>query len=201
MKERMKNHWNTDGLTSAAVPYTQFQPAGLVAVREYRFVAVGGTRCLLLRWAKEADFAVDGFSFALEELDASGACIRCTEIVYGASDVPAVTQGETFVPAQGIPVSEPCVEVRVRLIALTSGSYRYRVQGERVSVEYDTPEPWIYDETGGRSDGLSDHVNLRVLSGRHRRARLLWPAGLLFVVAVLTALLYPLISEIFASWR
>lgn len=199
MKERMKNHWNTDGLTSATVPYTRFQPEGLVAVREYRFAVVSGVRCLLLRWAKEADFTVDGFSFALEELDASGACIRRTEIVYGASDVPDVAQGETFVPSQGIPVSDPCADVRVCLTALTSGSYRYRVQGERVLVEYDTPEPWVYDGAGGRSDGLSDNVTLRVLSGRHRRARLLWPAGLLFVVAVLIALFYPLISEIFAS--
>lgn len=201
MKERMNHDWNTELLTAMAVPYTRPQPEGLVAVREYRFASVGGTRCVLLNWAKEADFSVDGFTFDLEELDAAGFCIRCTRIAYGAADVPDIARGETFVPSQGIPVSDPCVEVCIRLVTLTSGNFRYRVNGEQVSVDYDTPEPWVYDEKGGRAEGLSDSVSLRVLSGRRKKAKLLWPAGVLFVLAVLAALLLPFFSELFRSFR
>lgn len=201
MKERMNHDWNAEVLTAEAVPYTRPQPEGLVAVREYRFVAVGGVRCVLLNWAKEAEFSVDSFTFDLEEMDAAGTCIHRTRVTYGASDIADATRRETFIPSQGIPVSDPCVEVCVRLISLTSEGFRYRVSGERVLVDYDTPEPWLYDEKGGQSEELSDDVPLRVLSGRRKKAKLLWPAGVLFVAAVLAALLLPFFAELFRSFR
>ncbi len=196
MREPFDFVWNTVRAASARISYVHPQPEGLMAVREYKFTEVDGVRCLLLRWAKEADFAVDGFAFELEELDAAGACIRCTTVTYGKMDIPAVAKGETFIPGQGIPVSEPCADIRVRLTALTSGSYHYTVRGNRVTVGYDMPEPWVYDGRGGREDGLSDGISLRVVSSRRRKVKYLWPAAVLFVVLLLLVTLFPFISDL-----
>ncbi|MBQ9151361.1 MAG: hypothetical protein IJX72_03850 [Clostridia bacterium] len=200
MKEAFDFEWNTDRVASLKVSYTHPQPEGLVAVREYKLTEVDGVRCLLLRWAKEADFAVDGFTFELEELDASGACIRRAAVTYGEADIPAVAKGETFIPLQGIPVSEPCTDIRVYLTALTSGRYRYSIQGNRVTVDYDAPEPWVYDGRGGREDGLSDRVSLRVVSSRRRKVKLIWPAAVLFVVLLLLVLLLPFVSDLIGPY-
>lgn len=184
---------NTDRLAAVRIPYTRPCPEGLMAVRDFLFTEAEGGRCLLLRWVKEADFEVDSFTFELEQLDAAGGCLGVIAVTYQGMDIPPIAPGETFVPERGIAVHRSCTDIRVRLTELISGSYMYRVKGNRVEIDYRISEPWVYGMWDGREDGLSDTVSLRVVSGRRRRVRLLWPAAVLSVLLLILVILAPFI--------
>ena len=175
MTERNKNQWNRPGCVcsgdSAGVPYSHPQPGGLVAVREFLFAEAEGERVVLLRWAMEADFSVDRFTFNLEQLDGAGASLGRVTVTYGGNDIPCAERGALFTPPSGISVDKGCVDIRVRLLEVVSGQYVYRPCGGGAEVTFEPPLPWHYDEAGGRQEGLSDEVCLKVESKRRRRMR------------------------------
>lgn len=177
------------------VPYTRPQPEGLVAVREYCIADGGGTPCLLLKWALEADFPVDRFLFAVEELDAAGDLLETLTVTCEGTDIPPVTRGECFVPPRGILLRDACADIRVRLLEVESAGYLYLIREGRVTVDYLADEPWIYEEEGGASEGLSPRVSLRVRSKLRRRVRFLWPAALLTFLLILWGILAPGLSR------
>ena len=177
--------------TMKGVPYPHPQPEGLVAVREYRIADGGGTPCLLLKWALEADLPVDRFLFAVEELDAVGDLLETLTVTCEGTDIPPVHPGECFVPPRGILLREACTDIRVRLLEVESAGYLYRVRDGRVTVDYRGEEPWTYEDEGGASEGLSSRVSLRVRSKLSRRARFLWPVALLTFLLILLAILAP----------
>lgn len=174
------------------IPYTAPQPSGLMTVREYRFVASGDQRCLLIRWVKEADFSVDSFTFELTLLDAVGGCTGNRRITYRASDLPAAEVGVPFTMDSGIPVDEDCAGIHIRLLEVVSGSYIYRVQADRtVTVDYEAEEPWAYDGHAGEAEGLSDTITLRVVSKKAKPVRFLWLVALAALLLLMWAYVRP----------
>ena len=200
MTERNKNQWNTPGYISgggpSGVPYNHPQPRGLVAVREFLFTEAEGERIVLLRWAMEADFPVDRMTFRLEQLDGAGTVLGRVTVTYGGGDIPRTERGGLFTPSDGIAVDRGCTDIRVKLLEAVSGQYVYRPGGDGVAEEFLPPLPWRYDSEGGRRDGLSDEVCLKVESKRRRRMasglKLLgFLAALLSLILMLWVILAP----------
>lgn len=183
-----------DSRTSAKELYLYPQPEGLLRVKDYLFTETEEGRCVLLRWVMEADFPVDFCTFELWELDAADECIRKTSLSYTRSDLEGLRPGDTFIPADGIPVREGCSSVRVQITAVYAANYVYSVKGTRVEVGYRAPEHWAYDKKPGREDNLAENVPLRVVGKRRTRIRYILPAAILAVLLMTAAALLPYVS-------
>lgn len=187
--------WTREPVVSDAlgpIPYTHPQPTGLLSLREYLFVTVGDTRCVLLRWVREADFPVNSVTVEITQTDGLGTRLGSTRVTYGENDLPPHRVGELFTPSGAIPVDPACTEVRVRLCRVESGDYLYRVRRDlSVTVDYGAEEPWAYDDRAGESEGLSDTTPLRVISKAQRRVPLRALVTLGGLVALLVALFWP----------
>jgi hypothetical protein len=162
--------------------YAHPQPAGLCAVREYLLTRAEDTRVLLLRWIKEGDFTIDTMTFEVTMLDAIGVELGRKTVTWLDGDIPAAEVGHIFTPERGIPVDGSCMDIRIRLLEVTSGAYVYRVENNTVTVDYIPEEPWKYDAHGGEKQGLNEEHPLRVRSKRAGKVRHLWPIALLAVL-------------------
>ncbi len=171
--------------------YAHPQPAGLCAVREYLLTQTDDTRILLLRWVKEGDFAVDTMTFEVTMLDAIGGELGRKTVTWREGDIPAAEAGQIFTPERGIPVDGSCMDVRVRLLEVTSGAYVYRVENNTVTVDYIPEEPWRYDAHGGEKQDLTEEHPLRVRSKRAGKVRHLWPIALLAVLFLAYTVIRP----------
>ena len=171
--------------------YAYPQPEGLVTVQDYLFSAVEGTRCVLIRWCKEADFPIDEYTFELQQLDVADQLLESVTVTYKGRDIPAAAKGDSFVPERAVTVLPRCHSIRVQLVELISGNYVYRVKGIRVEVGYRTAEPWQYDVKGGRKEGLSDRIPLRVESKRRYTARACGFIAFLAALALAVVILFP----------
>lgn len=191
----------TEKIKSTAVRelYALPQPAGLVAVREYLLTEVDGCRVLILRWIKEAEFAIDSMTFEVTMLDAVGGELGRVTVTHLASDIPPAETGHILTPDRGISVDGGCMDIRVRLTEVRSGSYIYRPEGAGVTVDYTAEEPWRYDAHAGEHEGLTDSHPLRVRSKRSGKVRFLWPVALLTVLLIAGFVLYPYLSDLFPS--
>lgn len=161
--------------------YPHPQPAGLCALREYLLIdrpAEEG-KLLILRLAKECDFAIDSISFTVTMLDAVGNDLGSVPVTLRDSDIPPAEAGQIFTPDVGIAVDGGCVDIRIRLTEVTSGAYVYRAEGMTFTTTYAPEEPWRYDPHAGESEKLTEKNSLRVRSGREGKARHLWPIALL----------------------
>lgn len=172
-------------------PYTHPQPDAPVAVREYRIAEGDGVPCLFLTWALEDDVSVDGFRFAVEELDAAGDLLETLTVTCEGSDIPPVALGECFVAPRAIRLPAACADVRIRLLEVESAGYVYKIRNGRAVLDYAEEEPWCYAAEDGVSDGLKARTSLRVRSKLKRRVRFLWPAALLTFLLLLLAILAP----------
>lgn len=171
--------------------YIHPQPNAPVAVREYRIAEGDGVPCLLLKWALEDDVPVDGFRFAVEELDTAGDLLETLTVTCEGTEIPSVTLGECFIAPRAIRIREACADVRIRLLEVESAGYVYRIRNGRVTTDYAEEEAWSYVAEDGASDGLNAHTSLRVRSKLKRRVRFLWPAALLTFLLLLYAILSP----------
>ena len=184
---------NESGVLSTKETYTYPQPEGLVSVQDFLFTSVDGERCVLIRWAMEADFHVDRFTFELKQLDAAGECLGETTVTYEGMDIPPAASGELFVSDLGIPVTSRCSDIRVQLIELISGEFVYRVKGTLVEVDYRPEEAWLYDKRAGRKEKLKDKTSLRVYSKCRVRGKRRWFVTLLAVILLAVVIFFPMI--------
>ena len=159
--------------------YAYPQPAGLCAVREYLLTDLENQRILLLRWVKEGDFALDAMTFEVTMLDAIGGNLGTITVTRRDTDIPRVETGHIFTADVGIPVDGSCVDIRIRLTEVRSGSYVYRIEKGNVTVSYEADEPWHYDPRAGQGEGLTEENGVRVRSKRAGKIRHLWPIALL----------------------
>ncbi len=202
--ERMEPTVAGFGRDSVGETYHRPQPEGLVAVREFLFTEAEGERVVLLRWALEAEFSVERFSFTLEQMDAAGESLGLVTVTHGGKDIPPLHTGDVFTPPCGIPVDRRCVDIRVTLTEAVSGPYVYRPRGgssrsRRIEPafepSFEPAMPWHYDAEGGKREGLSDEVCLAVES---KRGRVMRPGvkalGVLAVLASLILLVWVILS-------
>lgn len=162
--------------------YAYPQPAGLCAVREYLLTDLEDQRILLLRWVKEGDFSIDALTFEVTMLDAVGGELGTVTVTRRDTDIPDVETGHIFTADMGIPVDGGCMDVRIRLTEVRSGSYVYRVEKGNVTIDYRADEPWRYDPRAGQDEGLTEENGVRVRSKRAGKVRHLWPVALLTVL-------------------
>lgn len=165
--------------------YAHPQPAGLCALREYLLTDLEEGRVLLLRWVKEADFAIDAMTFEITMLDAAGGELGRVTVTQQDGDIPPVEAGQIFTPERGIPVNGGCVDIRLRLLEVRSGAYIYCVENGAVITDYQAPEPWRYAPHAGERERLTEEKGLRVRSKRAGKVRFLWPVALLTMLALL----------------
>lgn len=175
--------------------YLYPQPDSLVAVKDYLFARVDGQACLLLRWTLETDLPVDRVTFAVRELDPAGELLDTVTVTYEGKDIPQGSRGTCFAPDRGIAVHERCTDLRVILLEVSSAGYVYRRQGERMVMDYVPEEPWVYRETDGEAEGLSDDAPLHLTSKRQGGPRLLWPIALAAFLLTLLVILLPALSR------
>jgi hypothetical protein len=169
--------------------YAYPQPTGLCALREYLLTDSEEGRILLLRWVKEGDFGIDSMTFEVTMLDSMGNELGRVTVTQKDGDIPPVEAGHVFTPDRGVPVDGGCVDIRVKLLEVRSGSYVYRVENGTVIIDYDAPEPWRYDPRAGEKERLTEEKPLRVRSKRAGKVRFLWPVALLTVFALVYILI------------
>ena len=174
-------------------PYLYPQPEGLVAVKDYLFARVDGQACLLLRWTLETDLPVDRVTFAVRQLDPAGDVLDTVTVTYEGDDLPRAPRGTCFAPGWGISVHERCTDLRVILLETVSEGYVYRRRGERMVPDYIPEEPWVYGETDGEKEGLSELSPLRLCSKRRSAPRFPWPIALGAFLLTLLVILLPVI--------
>lgn len=180
--ERTKN-------TAVHSLYAHPQPAGLCALREYLLTDIEEGRVLLLRWVKEGDFTVNSMTFEITMLDAVGDELGRVTVTQRDGDIPPVETGHIFTPDRGIPVDGSCMDIRVRLLEVRSGSYVYRVENGAAVTDYEAPEPWRYAPHAGEKERLTEENPMRVRSKRSGKVRFLWPVALLTVFALIYILI------------
>jgi hypothetical protein len=176
-------------------PYLHPQPEGLVAVKDYLFARVDGQACLLLRWVLDTDLPVERVTFALRELDPAGEELETVTVTYEGEDIPRAPRGTCFAPDRGISVHERCTDLRVILLEVASEGYLYRRRGERMVLDYVPEEPWVFRDTDGEEEGLSDTVPLRLTSKRRGHPRFLCPLALGAFLLTLLVILLPLLAR------
>ncbi len=175
-------------------PYTEPQPEGPLSVREYLLCEQEGARVCLVRFVKNEDIPIDAITLTLTMLDAGGMSLGETDVTFRDSDLPRAAVGEELTPMGAIPVDERCVELGITIREVASEHYRYRLEGERVRLDYCPPMPWPYDPYAGESARLSDEVPLCVRSKRAGKVRFLWPIGALGMLLLLAYMLLPLLE-------
>ena len=175
--------WNTHH-SSSKEAYLYPQPDGLLRVKDYLFAEGKEGRCVLLRWILEAEFPVDTVRYEVEQLDAAEECCGVTSVVLTLRDFHEARPGDTFIPSEGVAVAAACTSVRVHLREVTSGTYRYRVNGTRVETDYRFPDYWRYEKKPGQRDGLNEDTPLRVRWQRRARVGFVWPAAVLAVLVM-----------------
>lgn len=190
MNDRIRN-------TAVHSLYTRPQPAGLCTLREYLLTDLEEGRVLLLRWVKEGDFPIDSMTFEITMLDAVGGELGRLTVTQKDGDIQPVEVGHSFSPDRGIAVDGGCMDIRMQLLEVRSGSYVYSVSGQTVTPDYDPPEPWHYDPHAGEKEHLTEEKGMRVRSKRAGKVRFLWPAALLTVLFLLYILIRPYVYPLF----
>ena len=176
-------------------PYLHPQPEGLVSVKDYLFARVDGQACLLLRWVLDTDLPVERVTFAVRELDPAGEVLDTVTVTYEGEDIPRAPRGTCFAPEWGISVHERCTDLRVILLEVASEGYLYRRHGARMVLDYVPEEPWVFFDTDGEEEGLSDTLSVSLTSGRRGHPRFLWPLALGAFLLILLVILLPAFSR------
>ena len=114
--------------------YNHPQPQGFVAVKQYIFAKSGDKRTLLLRFANESPLSIEEMEMLITELDKNGKVIDRRRITH--SDL-TVAPGSTYCPTRAVVVKNECVDIRVQVLSVRSGVYRYTSRGGRLVCHYD----------------------------------------------------------------
>lgn len=113
--------------------YKYPQADGFVSVKQFMFVYREGVKHLILRCSNDTETVLRSVSFVLTELDRDGAVIRDRRLSYDDINAEA---GAMFSSSKGIPLSDECVDFRIRFVRAKSDKYIYKVTGKRAYAYY-----------------------------------------------------------------
>ncbi len=116
--------------------YEYPQAEGLISVKQFMFVYRDGVKHLLLRCSNDTETALRSAHFVLTELDRDGAVLNTRQLSYKDINVEA---GESFTSNVGIPVSNECVDFKIRFVRAYAEKYTYKATGKRVNAYYTPP--------------------------------------------------------------
>ncbi len=128
MKKNNKKNYIDKGI------YSHPQTGGYLSLKQFILIEQEGTRCLLLRFANESDFEINGARFIVKQLNSNGEDIGRVDIDY--RDM-ALSAGQMYAPEQGIVVKKDCVDFTVQMVSLISGDYKYVFENGVVNASYD----------------------------------------------------------------
>lgn len=164
--------------------YSHPHVAGFICAKQYMMYRYQGRKCLLIRFANEADYTVDFFEFQLVQLDSKGTILgeiksKCENLSF--------TPGELFVMEKGLVVDDRCVDIRIHVTSAMSGKYLYKVtHGRSISVHYICDDKWKYLKNKQIPKEVSFKKNRLGLVARKKEKH---PYKWLRFVAVVAALL------------
>lgn len=171
-------------------PYTLPQPAGPCALQEFLLADLDRGRVLFLRWVKEEEVPLDSMTFEVTMLDALGGELGRVTVTHRGKDIPPVAKEGVFTPERGIPVENGCVDIRIRLLEVTSDAYIYREKNGLMVTEYRPPLPWKYLPRRDLERELARKQDLRVRSRRAGKVRFSWLVPLLAILTLLYLLVF-----------
>ena len=114
--------------------YSHPQVSGYLTVKQYIIIEQDGKKCLLLRFANEAEFVINAAEFMLKQLNSKGEIIETSRVRYDTLSIPA---GEMYSADSGIVIANECVDVVVQMVSLVGGKYKYSFKNRVVTVHYD----------------------------------------------------------------
>lgn len=121
-----------DKITAKGI-YKHSQAEDFISVKQYMFVYRDGVKHLVLRCSNDTETALTSMKFVLTELDSNGAVLNTRTITY--KDISA-DAGATFAPSCGIPVSDECVDFKIRFVRAVASKYVYKSSGKRAYAYY-----------------------------------------------------------------
>ena len=117
--------------------YSHPQIRDFVSVNQYMFVSVMDKKYLTVRLTNDAGFTIDAISLDLYQLDSEGNTLKVTRVT---QEEPRVLTGNTFTLKELPELDDRCADIRVKIIYVISGAYRYTVHRDRVTVRYIPPK-------------------------------------------------------------
>lgn len=129
MKER--------GTVTAKGIYKHPQAEQFISVKQYMFVHRDGKKHLIVRYTNEMNTNIEFMKFVLTEMNSDGDVIATRKIEQKNLRADA---GATFAPNEGIPISDECMDFKIKIIEAGSGNYTYRLRGRKVCVYYTPPK-------------------------------------------------------------
>ena len=171
--------------------YSASQVGNFVVAKQYMIYRYQGSKCLLIRFANEADYVVDSFDFTLIQLDSKGGIIG---EIKSSCDKLHFAPGSMYAMEKGIVVDDRCVDCRIHVISAISGKYLYRVnRGRSLSVHYMQDEVWSYVNVKKQPKSISFKKNrIGLVAKQKEKHSYRW----LRFVAVIAALLLILVNAI-----
>lgn len=118
--------------------YKHPQAGHYISAKQYMFVHKDGKKHLILRYTNDMSVNVDSMKLVLTEMDTDGKVISTRRIEHKGLRAEA---GATFAPNEGIPISDECMDFKIKVVEAGSGVYTYRVRGRRVCTYYTPPKP------------------------------------------------------------
>lgn len=116
--------------------YGHPQISGFITAKQYLFIARENKRYVAVRFSNDSGFAIDEICLELLQLDGKGNILKKTRITESGTVVFA---GTTFTLKSNPELDDKCVDVKVRIIYVISGAYRYTVRRDCVTAHYIAP--------------------------------------------------------------
>ena len=113
--------------------YSYPQLSGYLSVKQFMIIERKEKKCLILRFANEADFEIKSARFNLKQLNAKGDVIDESKLEYLSLNLKA---GDMCAPRDGIVLKKDCADVLIKLVSLVGGRYEYHFKNDIVTAHY-----------------------------------------------------------------
>ena len=178
--------------------YSHPHVASFISAKQYMMYRYQGRKCLLIRFANEADYTVDSFEFQLVQLDSKGTILgeiksKCENLHFAP--------GELFAMEKGIVVDDRCVDCRIHVIKAVSGKYLYTVNRGRVlSIHYVCDDEWKYVKNKSLPKIISFKKNrLGLVAKKKEKHSYKW-LGFVAIIAALLAIVLNILPYLEYWW-
>ena len=161
--------------------YQYSQIENFISVKDYMLVRSDDKKCLMFRFANNADYTITAMNFTITQLDNSGKVIATTKHMYESLTIAPDAQ---FVPDEGIVVDEKCHDFKVSFTEVRSDKYRYTVKNGKIQVFYDEDYTRI---TTQKVSNRAECRNVRKLKIGKPKVAVFIAAFALFLVIVANA--------------
>ena len=118
--------------------YNHSQSNACIFIKQYIIAEEVTKKLLLLRFWNASDFEINGMELILTQIGADGEELGTSVVkIDGLKIGPA----ETYTTNQGIVISDKCVDFRVVVKYVRSGSYEYYQRGGKIVPKYNPQLP------------------------------------------------------------